>query len=175
MDNFEALTFFHDPTLPAGCCYFSWVDMVHGSVPLSSISTSSASCPYGGVAWPSPTFAVTSCATIVSSTTFFFSVDFCATSCAARTSNIVVSFHLFSANYAMCNLEFPFFFWAIYLSSYEMLGACHSKGHASKIVKMASSMTTKGSFVHCFVGSLHTLREMLCISALNSMKLCRLL
>jgi hypothetical protein len=40
---------------------------------------------------------------------------------------------------------------------------------------MASSVATKGSFVHCLVGSLRALIYMLCMSALNSAKLCRLL
>lgn len=103
---------------------------------------------------------------------FSYSTAFCTTS---RASAVAVSFHRFLANYVKCSLTSSFFFCTADCSSSTMSGAHDFCGHASKTLKRASSVATNGSFVHCFVESFHDLMYILCISALKSSKLCRLL
>lgn len=174
MDNIEALIFFHNPARSTRCWRFNCVDVVRKSVPPSSVSASSAACPCEGIAWPSPAFMVAACVAVVA-TAFSCSAALCATSRADRTSAVSVSFLHFSANCAMHSLASPFFFCAAEFLISAMFGTHHSGDRASKTLKMASSVATKGSFVHYFVGSLRALIYMLCMSALNSVKHCRLL
>jgi len=111
----------------------------------------------------------------VAAADFSYSTAFCSTSQSTCTSAAVVSFLHLSGNYAMCSLVSSFFFWAADFSISAMFGARHSDGHASKTLKMTSSLATKGSFVHYFIRSLCALIYMLCMSALNSVKLYKLL
>jgi len=173
MANFEAFTFFLGLAHSTECWHFNYVDVVRGSVPPSFALVSSASCSYEGVAWPSPTFAAMSCAA-TAVVEFSCSTAFCNTSCTARTS-AAISYYLFSSNCAMHSLASSFFFSFANLSSSVMSWACHYGGHASKTLKMVSSMATNGSFVHYFVESFHVMMYILCMSALNSTKFYRLL
>lgn len=100
---------------------------------------------------------------------------FCVTSRDAFSLAIVISCHHFLANYVMHNLALSFFFYATTLSSFSKSRARHSKGHVSKIVKMALSVAINGSFIHCFVVSLHALMYTLRMLDLNFVKLCKLL
>ena len=77
--------------------------------------------------------------------------------CAASHTACTASFLLFSVNCAMHNLASSFFLCVTDLSISVMSGACHSSSHVSRMLKMTSFVATKGSFLHCLVGSLHTL------------------
>ena len=171
MANFEVLTFFLHPTRSTKCWHFNCVDMVCWSAPPSYVSASSTACSYECVAWPSLAFVAASCAANVAAIAFSYPTAFCATSHVACTSAAAVSFRLFSANFVMHSLASSFFFCAAALLSSARSRARHSRGHASKTVKMASSVATKGNFVHYFVKSFHALIYMLCMSALISAKL----
>lgn len=172
MGNFQAVTFFPDPNGSVGCWRFSCVDVVRGLEPPSSVFASSSSCPYKGVACPSPTLMAI--AYVVDVAVAFSYLNFFA-SHATHTSATTISFFNFSSSCVMCILKSSFFFYTIDFSISIMFRACHSGSHACRTLKMASSVATKGIFLHCLVGSLCTLIYMLCMYAFNSAKLCTLL
>ena len=151
IDNFNALTFLHDPVALARCWRFNCVDTVHGSTPPSS---SSASYPCKGDIWPSCDFLVASCTVVAGVAACSYSIAICAKSRTSRTSTIVASFLHFSANCVICSLASSFFFYATDFSISTMSVVYHSSSHASSTLNMTLSLATKGSFIHCLDGSL---------------------
>jgi len=154
IDNFDALTLLCNPTHSVGCGCFNCVDMVCGSAPPFSSSTS---CPCEGDTWPSCAFAAASYVVASTATTFSCSVVVYIASCTTHTFVVAASFLLFSANCAMHILASSFLLCATYLSISAMSRVCHFRSHVSRMLKMTSSMATKGSFLHYLVGSLRTL------------------
>ena len=171
IDNFDALTFLCDPVRLVGCWCFNYVDAVCGSMPPSSSSTS---YPCEGDIWPSCAFAGASFTTTAAEA-FSCSVAVYAVSHAIHSSTATAFFLLSSANCTMHCLTSSFFLCASNFSSFAMSGVRHFDNHVSSILKMTSSMATKGSFLHCFAESSHALMYTLWMSALNSEKLCRML
>lgn len=178
MVNFEALIFLLGPAHSMLLGHFNYVDAVPRSALPSSVFVSSTSCPYEDVVWPSFSFVVATSTTYATATTsivFFYSAAFYFASYTGFSLVAAISCCLFSANWVMRSLASSFFFCVVGFSNSTRSGAHHSGGHVSKTMKMASLVAINERFVHCFIVSLCALMYTLCMSALNSIKLCKIL
>ena len=170
MSNLEALAFFHGPDLFVMRGRFSCVDVMLGSAP--SIM-SFAPCLVDKFRPPSSciVLAPVAYAIVALSMAFTYSVAIFVTLQVTFTS---------MANCSLCfcwtsSLVASFCFCVVVLSYSARFRTRHLGGHDSSMEKMESSITMKGSLVQFYVGSLRALIDTLCISALKSAKLRRLL
>lgn len=155
----------------------SCVDAVPGSALPSTSFVSSTSLPEEAT-WPSSVYVVATCSACTdatTSTTFFYFATFFATSRTTLTSTAAFLFCLLSASWVTHSLASSFLFCAVAFSSSAKLGARHLGRHVSNTIKNMSSVAMSGIFVHYCARSFRALMYMLCISTLNSAKLCRLL
>lgn len=152
MDSFEVLTLFLGPDLSTMCGCLSYVEVVPGSTLSSASSVSSTSYP-AGTAWPSFAYSVVAsvvCTVVVASMAFFCSMTTYATSQIFLTSAGAFLLHLFLVSWVTRNLASTFLFCVVVFSSSTKSLACHSGGHVSNIINIASLMGMNWSFVHCY-------------------------